>query len=277
VPFPEDAFVCSDELTRSYRARIDLGRRRMAQSRVVIAGLARGLGDRLTAATIVRIDRLGTLFADHRVVLFENDSNDGTLPALRQWAGRDRRVTVLSEVLGSTRYPQTRSLERAEKMAEYRNRYLARISDSYRDFEHTIVVDTDLERGWSLDGIANTFGHDDWDAVGSNGIIFKRRDAASPIRRIHFDAWAFRSLGHPQPHEGREINVLRFERGEPLLPVVSCFGGAAVYRTQALSAATYGGGDCEHVTLHLKMAGQGFSRIFLNPSQICLYSELPPS
>jgi hypothetical protein len=34
----------------------------------------------------------------------------------------------------------------------------------------------------------------------------------------------------------------------------------------------YGGSDQEHVVLHDAMRRQGFDRLFLNPSQIVLYS-----
>lgn len=53
--------------------------------------------------------------------------------------------------------------------------------------------------------------------------------------------------------------VLR--RGEPLLPVESCFGGLGLYRMAAFLSAEYGGGDCEHVVFHQRLRRSGFDRL----------------
>ena len=44
---------------------------------------------------------------------------------------------------------------------------------------------------------------------------------------------------------------------------------------KAMKAASYAGGDCEHVVLHRAMRESGFDRLFLNPSQIVLYNDWP--
>jgi hypothetical protein len=85
---------------------------------------------------------------------------------------------------------------------------------------------------------------------------------------------AFRRVGHDEPHHNDEINALRFRRGVPLQPVWSCFGGLGVYRMECLRAAEYSGEDCEHVYLHRKLRQAGFTRLFLNPSQITLYDRV---
>jgi hypothetical protein len=66
---------------------------------------------------------------------------------------------------------------------------------------------------------------------------------------------------------------LAWSRGEPLLPVNSCFGGLGLYRMPAWLAARYGGDDCEHVVLHRRMRDAGYDRQYLNPSQIVLYGR----
>ncbi|NBT13756.1 MAG: hypothetical protein EBS56_09280, partial [Planctomycetia bacterium] len=91
--FPEAAFPPPAATVDTYRRTCARGSRRMAQSRVAITGLARNLGHVLPA-TIRRVERLCGLFADARVVVYENDSTDDTKPLLEAWAAADRRVHV---------------------------------------------------------------------------------------------------------------------------------------------------------------------------------------
>jgi hypothetical protein len=133
------------------------------------------------------------------------------------------------------------------------------------------VLDTDMPKGFSYQGLANTFGHDDWDVVGSNGILVPP-EGKPPPDPVFFDAWAFRAVGDATAQPFEIINRLQFHRGEALLPVWSCFGGLAVYRMPcALGNACYGGDDCEHVVFHQQLRQCGLARQFLNPSQIVFY------
>lgn len=267
--FPEDHFPCADALLPEYERRIAAGRRRMRQSRVVICGLCRNVRHFLPRLA-ARVERLGESFQDYRVVLFENDSGDATLEFLHDWRRDNPRVHVLSERLDVPRFPQIRCSDRATHMAKCRNRYRDYAVCHFGDFDFLMVTDTDLAGGWSYDGIANTFGWEEWDFVGSYGLL--RRPHTEQIEYVHFDAWAFRMLGHPEPHPNYEVGSLLFRRGEPLAPVLSCFGGLGIYRMEAMRAASYAGPDLEHAVLHERMRRQGFDRLALNPSQITLYA-----
>lgn len=271
VTFPEAVFPASESKASEYRQRVFAGLARMRQSSVVVCGLARNVAEVLPV-TLARVERLGELFADYRVILFENDSRDGTAAVLTEWSRRNPRGRVLSETLGDCVNPTARCLRRAERMARYRNRYLDVVKSEFADFTHAIVLDTDLKGGWSLDGLADTFGHDAWDFVGSNGIIFKRlkRDWNVPVQ---YDAWAFRLDDKMTPLPVHAVNAMQWQRGQPLVPVTSCFGGLGVYRMPALLAAGYDGWDSEHVPLHQQMRQNGDDRLFLNPSQITVYGR----
>ena len=269
--FPEYAFPIAAEHAASYAERVERGRERMRNSRVVIAGLARNVID-ILPLTIVRIERLAAMFADCRVVVYENDSTDGTQELLTAWTGAMPQLTVVSEVHGAPVNPRTRCSERADRMADYRNRYHQMINDRFSDFDYVIVADMDLVGGWSDDGIANTFGWDDWDFVGSNGLILQRARWRFNAW-LHFDTWAYRRNGSFEPMCTRTVNDFSWRRGEPLEPVYSCFGGLGVYRMPAFLSGRYGGGDCEHVTLHRSMREAGFGRMFLNPSQLVYYGR----
>ncbi len=271
VTFPEELFPATPELGSDYRRLLTLGQNRMQQATAVICGLARDVAE-ILPVTITRIERIGESFGDYRVVIYENDSRDDTRSLLLAWAQRNPRVRVIMETIGDPVNPCARCLHRAARMANYRNRCLDVMHVEFANFDYALVLDTDLKGGWSYDGIANTFGHDNWDFVGSNGIIFKRvgRELNVPIQ---YDAWAFRLDENFSALPTASVNVLQWQRGQPLIPVTSCFGGLGVYRLEALLSARYSGWDSEHIPLHQTMRKKGFNRMFINPSQVALYGR----
>ena len=243
----------------------------MARRRVVLCGLARNVAHVLPH-TIERIERLGDMFADYRVVIYENDSHDETLELLHSWQGESNRVDILSECRNDPVNLPVRCLDRTARMARYRNMCRDYIASRYADFDFAIVVDTDLYGGWSYDGVAHTFGQSSWDSVGSYGIVY-RRNGLGRSKAIQYDAWALRRSGSDTPLSGKEASRLRCRRGDSMLRVNSCFGGLGVYRMEALLACGYDGSDCEHVGFHRQMREQGLDRIYLNPNQIVLYGR----
>jgi hypothetical protein len=269
--FPEQRFLPQPEWSAAYRQSVKRGWDRMAGSKIVFCGLARNVGGVLPA-TIARMERLAESFADYRVLIYENDSHDSTPAQLAAWAATNPRVVVISETRRRPRHDSIRSLTRAADMADYRSRCQEEVARRWADFDYASVVDTDLVGGWSYDGVAHTFGSDSWDFVGSYGIIYQRHKL-SLNRPLHYDVWAFRRAGSYAPIQGVAGNLLAWSRGEPLLPVYSCFGGLGFYRMQAWLAGSYGGGDCEHVVLHRRMREAGYGRQYLNPSQIVLYGR----
>ena len=66
---------------------------------------------------------------------------------------------------------------------------------------------------------------------------------------------------------------MRWQRGEPMVPVYSCFGGLGGYRMQAMLTCRYGETDCEHVCLHQDMRRAGLDRLYLNPSQVTFFGN----
>jgi hypothetical protein len=268
--FPEEMFPCGDADRGKFRERVERGRGRMGETSAVICGICRDVRQFLPRMA-ARIERLGGMFRDYRVVLYENDSVDATREFLGDWRARNPRVDVISEDCGAPCYPQARSLDRAAWLGRCRNRYRAFVVDEFAKFDFAIVTDMDLAGGWSFDGIAHTFGDECWDFVGSYGLEH-RRDPHPDGPLSHVDRWAFR----PARDASARPLALRTEahgvREQPLLPVESCFGGLGVYRMACFRAAEYGGNDCEHVVFHERLRRAGLGRLFLNPNQIVLYT-----
>ena len=120
--------------------------------------------------------------------------------------------------------------------------------------------------------MAHTFGCQDWDFVGANGIIYRRRWLL-PNAVAQYDAWAFRDDHEFTPLTTKQVNRMRFNRGQSLQPVYSCFGGIGVYQMPAYLAGRYDGSDVEHVTFHQTLHRLGYNRTYLNPNLIAVYGR----
>jgi len=270
--FPEDSFLPHPRRAVEYAATVYRGTEIAARQRVVITALARDVSDTLPA-TVARVERTGSMFRDYRVVVFENDSADSTAKQLRVWAKANKRVTAVCESLGDPKNASVRCLQRAGRMAHYRNLCRDLILDKYPDWDNVIIVETDIEDGWSYDGILNTFGQStEWHAVGANGILYRpyRNEINRPLQ---YDVWAWRWPDSWKAQDNSKVNPRFWPRGEPLVPLNSCFGGLGIYKMEAMAAARYDGSDCEHVPFHHSMKAAGFTGVFMNPSQIVLYNH----
>jgi hypothetical protein len=271
VRFEEQRFPVAQSLARDYMRRVSRGYDRMYEAKVTLVGLARNVAH-ILPATMLRMESLGRTFRDYNVVIYENDSVDSTALTLQRWQASNRRVTILSEKLGAPPSVTSRCARRADRMAFYRSQCQAHVRKYHSQNEFVILVDTDVEGGWSADGIASTFGSDSWDFVGSNGVIYKRKGWHANAT-VQYDAWAYREHADFRPLTTRFVNNKTFYRGQPLIPLPSCFGGLGVYRTEAYLAGTYCGPDIEHVAFHRSIRELGYDATFLNPSQIVVYGR----
>lgn len=269
--FPEEAFPPRADAAAGYFAACRRGYAAMAETRVAITGLARDVG-RILPLTIRRVENLARCFADWRVVVFENDSQDDTRPLLSAWAWAESRVHVTSQRLDDPVNPATRCLDRAGRMAFYRRRCQERVLELCPRFDAVIIVDFDVQGGFSIDGIASSFGWPGWDFVGSNGLICRRRGLAMNALR-QYDTWAMRFDADLTPLSTAAAGGLVYERGAPLVPVTSCFGGLGIYTMAAYRQGRYGGADLEHATFHRSLLAAGHDRLFLNPSQLVIYGR----
>jgi len=229
--FNESAFLPIPTRAAEYQEIVDRGREIAKDKRVAIVGLARNIGQILNK-TMARIERTGEMFRDYRVIIFENDSIDDTPMRLRNWARDNVRVHAISETLDDPINPGTRCLDRATRMANYRNKCQDYLLNTFPRFDYVMLVDTDLPGGWSYDGIANTMGQPEWDFMGSNGIIFKnwRNIHRKPL---YYDVWAFRWYGDWAPCDSAKLNPKTWNRGDGIVPVFSCFGGLGIYTMDA--------------------------------------------
>ena len=154
-----------------------------------------------------------------------------------------------------------------------------------RDF--VIIIDLDIS-GFDIDGIANSFGSTtDWDCISANGTSLSSR-----FRRQYHDAYAlieYDKMNQIQTEQSIKLNRIRYsylQKGMPLFPVDSAYGGVAIYKWPSVKNIYY---SCllnddirvqcksEHVGLHKTMKENGSGKIYINPAMSVKYRSVSVS
>lgn len=240
----------------------------MRDSSVIICGLARNLSSHINY-TIARLEYLSSLFNKCKVIIYTNDNEDGTGQSLNvEFISNSQDWILLWENLNKTFHGSVSTSQRYIDMAYYRNQYL---KEAYKyNADYLVVLDTDVLGGYSWNGIAHSINsmNGKVGCIGSNSLIYNNDI------RLYYDSLAFRRLNSEKRHDDTEINLFKYNRGETLVQLQSCFGGVAIYNFSTLknNNLCYEDYDCDHVTLNRKLINLGYSN-YLNPSMITLYSH----
>tara|TARA_Y100000004_G_scaffold148914_1_gene170634 strand:- start:314 stop:1222 length:909 start_codon:yes stop_codon:yes gene_type:complete len=284
--FPEELFAA--ENSNEYLRRVAQGASIASSKNVIITGLCRNIMPVLKY-TVARLRKTGELFNDYRVLIYENDSNDGTSQALKKYFQNDNKTTLAQETTGVPMFGKTRELDRPRYLAGLRNISFegVRLLNKFFPTDYIIVVDLDLEGGWSYDGICHSFSYDNWSAMTANGLEYV--DATyvgtdgttfSEYKPLFYDTWAWRDIDTKMTEvpDSAEVNELRFNRGDEIVEVNSNFNGLGIYEYEEaidckFDAIPTDSGDVvnEWAYFHNEMKKRG-SRIFMNPSMIALYT-----
>jgi hypothetical protein len=284
--FPEDLFPPLSELREEYYARLLKGVSRCGNHNVVITGLCRNIIDVLPQ-TAARLRKTAELFKEAKILIYENDSNDGTSEALKEEFEGDNNVILKQDITGHKMYGKTRELERPMYLGKLRQMCNGWIRDINKFFpvDYIVVIDLDLDGGWSYDGILNSFGYDHWSAMTANGFEYKEKKIESEqgveyleYERLFFDTFAYKKYGSWEVLDSEETNKLRFERGDEPFRVYSNFNGVGIYKYEDMIDCTFGAHQNPDGTvinewsfMHNQMIKNGCD-IYLNPSLITLYS-----
>lgn len=267
-----------------FERQILLGKQRARTLRVVIGSLARNIRPYYTMMRN-KMETLGAQFKDYRIVLFENDSSDGSRRLLMEWGRHNPRVELLTccaegdcqcrMELPSLHTFGMRSVSRIDNMRRFRQRMLDHIRTHCTECDIFVLLDFDLPGALYLDGFLSTFARDDWDAVFARGLT------SLPMvpYMLLYDSFAF--VGEGQDWQYRDTNFREFQNmnrllnsskiGDRWIRCKSGFNGMTVYRVSSLSGATYfidRPHKCEHIDLHFSMSQQGHDRLFFNPSMV---------
>jgi hypothetical protein len=284
--FPESLFSVGNP--ENFKARVLGGLEKCKRLNVAFCCLGRDI-EPVLHANMCRINKTASFFNKAQIFIVENDSSDNTAPMLQQYAFKDERVKVISASISDKKsYSDTGdeaiSIDRVSKMATLRNIYLDELS-GLKNIDYVIVIDLDLEGGWSYDGFLDCFSgqRSAWSAMTANGLLFQEDSlsvngkAASKIKRQFFDTWTFRDLGQEEFLGHGIYRKMILEKGEDPIEVGSNFNGLGIYKYEDIIKCEYRPSTsddpvcCEHVSLHQQIRKNG-GKIFINPSLITLYS-----
>jgi hypothetical protein len=280
-----DYFPINDGDEKGYDQKVNDGFGFMKTQKVVICGLLRN-HEHMLNDIIYKVEELGKLFNDYKVVIVENDSSDNTREKLLEWASKNNRVTILgcgiNEKSCKLNLPKTightPDFERIKKMSYLRNLYLEYVKTN-NGYDYMIPIDLDIIGSFYFDGIANSFyyfkNNNDISAICSNGIIADNSK--------YYDTFPFIELNEKlmwdseyekQQHDKIVMDTINYNKGQPLKKVISCFGGLSIYKISQIihtdakySYPPMGKYGCEHTFFNRNF------NMYMNPSMIYLIVE----
>jgi hypothetical protein len=290
--YTPDTFILPAHLSKKYEERVEKGRKAAKSKKVVFAALIRDVAERIPEIK-KKVQRMGKLFKDYRILIVENDSTDNTRDLLVSWSKENPKVKILGcgynvQKCSLPKMPKTDGHHvdrtRIEKMVKLRNIYLDEIKKSYRSddgWDYSIFWDLDMISSVYLDGVCNSLGYlqdrKDVDVVCAYGIY------RWGVLTLFYDTYALLyknekfHIDLKTVHDIRKgLFEIKLDRGEEPVEVDSCFSGFSIYRTSSLMPSNVrydmSGDDnleCEHVRLHIKIKGVKV----VNPSMIHMLLE----
>ncbi len=278
---PDDALPIDEEFSELANEVAAEGFASAKTQKVCIVGMARGIAGVLPS-NLARLEVIGSLFADWRAVVVENDSTDGTKDILLDWEEKHPgKVIADCRDIGRERLSGFEPA-RVERYAEYRTRYRDIAADHFGDSDVILAVDFDPWGGWSTFGIVNGIGWMDRlpKAAGMASVsLYEQELPTQDDGRVkllcHYDQWAWRYAGWKHRWE-RHFPLWLPTPGSPPIQCRSAFGALTIYRADPFftHAPVSIDGDIEHVGLHRAMCAAGWD-FYLNPSQRTLMHWIP--
>lgn len=284
--FPYHNFPCKKNHSL-YLQTIGRGYNRMNKTRVVIAGLCMNI-EKQVPKLRKRVEYMGSFFQDYKCIIFENDSKDRTRDLLKEIASENPNFILMDCPEAEdcklkrkgAKESGAMSSNRMKMMAEYRNRIVNYITQTYGDYDCVMFLDLDLEGPIDMNGLAHSFGiYESWDSISAFGLTGVTLTMGS---LVYYDYLAYDDGKHRLNDNLSNILPIIFktnkkEVGDDPFPVRSGFCGLALYKMEIFTdrrGINYtpkdGKYECEHIILHKNMIENGYDRIFINPNMILL-------
>lgn len=256
-------------------------------STLVIGILARDCADRLLN-NIPRVEKLGNMFREYHVIVYENDSVDRTKEYLQQWAVNNTNVIAISEDLKQATIPPktihtpkpSKSVWRIQKMAGFRNRMLFEVKSRFSP-DYFCFLDIDIESFTPSDiKAAIEQAPSDWGAICASGhLYYSRNDGTSYPANFQYDAYAFFPEGSQPENMGKWVvshqchlvsawSAEELVRRNTFSSCRSAFNGLAIYKWDVIKDLRYrvmqnealrerGAALCEHLPFHSDIISRG--------------------
>jgi hypothetical protein len=249
-------------------------------SRVAFVGLARNCAPHLKA-NLGRFEQLVETCGEWRLHIETNDNTDDTDQVLADFCAAHRQATFTSQRLGREHYGAEFAGRRTIALSEYRTACQRWVADTCASYDLVVVIDWDAWGGWSHAGVMHGIGalHATPDAYGMASVslieypMLEQGEDKKPttVRGwVHYDAWALR-LNSTFDDYTAGLGGWKHQWlppvGSPPVPVVSAFGGMAIYDSFAYLRGHYDGEkDCEHVPFHRSIAERTGQRLYMDPA-----------
>lgn len=269
---------------KNFTQKVQKGQEHIKNKKIVICALARNIEKTIPKA-IEKALLFGKGFKEHKLVIFENDSSDGTRSKIKEHYGNNDNVILMNCCdLGSCdcklniNHPKGNGAfrpSRIEKMARFRNLYLDYIKKNFRDYDYMLVYDIDMRGGIYLDGYHSIYGNDNWDVITARGL--KVFPGLYGKYNVIFDILAFVPIDEDPRYVSTNDLVEHYRKqqlfkknniGDDLIEVNSAFNGAAVYKIKDILDIQYDSNTrCEHIDFHIQLLDKG-KKIYIDPSFI---------
>ena len=255
----------------SYREHVEFGRTEARRQKLAIVSICRSAMPHLRN-TLSLVDELAGLWRDCSFYVYENDSTDETASVLDEFAIR-QWVAVEHGTLGGE---DARGFEpeRTVRLAKCRARCQDWVRRNAADANYVMVLDTDPQGGFSVEGVLNSLGwlcemlgesfHRREAGAMASYSLYLRQERPDMYGAAQYDAWAARLNHWEDDRHMTWFHTFMPPVGSHPIPMNSAFGGLCLYRREAYLAGVYEGGDCEHVMHHKAMQRAGY-QLFLNP------------
>lgn len=279
---PLDAFA--DDFERV----VSIGESTWHEAQVAFVGLARNCAPWLSQ-NLVRLEHLADRCNGWKLHIETNDNDDDTDQVLIDFCRQHPQATFTSQRLGRQQLSAEFAGPRTQALAEYRTACQQWVRDNAQPVDFVVVVDFDSWGGWShagfLHGVgALTLSHDGYGMASvsliEHSVTVQHADGSLHPGKgwVHYDAWALRLNStwddYTAGHGGWKHQWLPAIGSSPV-PVVSAFGGMAIYDTHAYLKGTYDGRDCEHVAFHESAARRTGMKMYLDPAMRTVMHWMP--
>jgi len=260
----DDIIPVHNDFVESYNQKVESGKKIAKESKIVVVSLARDCAWQLQNS----IDTINKIESKQlNAFIYENDSKDHTAHILEQNSESNNNLEINCNFFNYEHF-QDRSLTRTQRLANFRNICLDWVHQNHSDSDYVTVLDLDADLGFSLNGIYNSIywlnSFKKASGMASYSLLLNRTGL------VHYDSFAVR-LNDWQASEELDHHNKWFRDWHPIVgsdpvPMYSCFGGLAVYKTDAFLSGKYGGDlGSEHVEFHKSMKENGWD-MYLNPS-----------
>lgn len=225
------------------------------KGKILICGVCKNVVGQNLQLTLQTMVSCGKAFDDYHIIIYENNSNDGTGQVLRAWARNNPKATAITEQLSPNmllaRCP-SQNIMRTEVIAMARNKVLDEaLTAKFDDFDYLLMADMDFGEEWDIDSIIRTTSNTEieWDGVFANGLL--------PDGRF-YDLFAYRAEDQPMGPEAlgdwwwKNHGWFALPIEAPWFPVYSAFNGLAIYKRDSLKGSRYSGVVTTDVEIAMK-------------------------